>query len=169
MTGAAYAKALFELSGEQEEQNMIGADTLLKENPEYRRMLDCGVLSAKEGDRLISKAFGDTLTSSVLKMMARKRQLYLWEDFVVEMRVLLNKHRNILCAKVVTAVPLSDLLQKRLIHALEKRTGKTVTLEITQDKSVIGGISVQAEGIYWDGTLREQLIKMQTALKGEIR
>ncbi len=169
MTGAGYAKALYELSGEQEEQNIAAVGTLLKEHPEYRRMLDCGVLSAKEGDELIAEAFGDTLTSAVLKMMARKRQLYLWEDFAAEMQVLLDAHRNILRAKVVTAVPLSDSLQQRLIDALEKRTGKTVKLEITEDKSVLGGISIQAEGLYWDGTLREQLLKMQTALKGEIR
>lgn len=169
MTGAAYAKALFELSGEQEEQNIIAVGTLLKEHPEYRQMLDCGVLSAKEGDRLISEAFGDSLTSAVLKMMARKRQLYLWEDFMAHMNVLLDAHRNILRAKVVTAVPLSDSLQNRLVSALEKRTGKTVTLEITEDKSVLGGISIQADGLYWDGTLREQLQQMQTALKGDIR
>ncbi len=169
MTGAAYAKALFELAGEQEEQNIREADTLLKEHPEYRRMLGCGVLSAKEGDELISEAFGDSLTSAVLKMMARKRQLYLWEDFVSEMQVLLDAHRGILRAKVVTAVPLSNSLHTHLINALEKRTGKTVKLDITEDKSVLGGISIQAEGLYWDGTLREQLKQMQTALKGEIR
>ena len=168
MTGAAYAKALFELAGEQEEQNITAADTILKEYPDYRRMLDCGMLSAKEGDKLISEVFGDSLTSSVLKMMARKRQMYLWEEFATEMKGLLDAHRNILCAKVVTAVPLSEFLQKRLTDALEKRTGKTVKLDITEDKSVLGGISIQAEGLYWDGTLREQLLKMQTALKGEI-
>ena len=169
MTGAAYAKALFKLSGEQEEQNIREADTLLKEHPEYGRMLDCGVLSAKEGDELISEAFGNTLTSSVLKMMARKRQMYLWKEFTAEMKVLLDSHRNMLRAKVVTAVPVSESLQKRLTEVLEKRTGKRVILEINEDKSVLGGISIQADGIYWDGTLREQLQQMQTALKGEIR
>ncbi|MBE7042555.1 MAG: ATP synthase F1 subunit delta [Ruminococcaceae bacterium] len=168
MTGAAYAKALFELAGEQEEQNITAVGTLFQEQPEYRRMLDCGVLTAKEGDELISEAFGDTLTAAVLKMMARKRQLYMWEDFAAEMKVLLDAHRNILRAKVVTAVPLSHSLEERLIQALEKRTGKTVQLEITVDESVLGGISVQADGIYWDGTLREQLQQMQTALKGEM-
>lgn len=168
MTGADYAKALFELSGEQEEQNIIAAEQILREHPDYRRMLDCGMLSAKETDALISEAFGDSVTSGVLKMMARKRQLYLWEDFVIQMGVLLDQHRNVLRAKVVTARPLSEQLKEKLARALSQKTGKTVMLEITEDPTVLGGISIQAEGLFWDGTLREQLRQMSTVLKGEL-
>lgn len=168
MTGADYAKALFELSGEQEEQNIIAAEQLLQEHPDYRRMLDCGMLSAKETDALITEAFGDSVTSSVLKMMARKRQLYLWEDFTAEMGILLDKHRNVLRAKVVTARPLSEQLKEKLIFALNQKTGKNIVLEITEDPTVLGGISIQADGLFWDGTLREQLHQMSTVLKGEM-
>lgn len=167
MTGAEYAKALFDLTKDEEEQSVLFADKMFKEYSDYKQLFDGGGFSSKESDELIEQAFGNTLTSAVIKIMARKRQLYLWDDFVAEMKALLDLYRNVLRVRVTTAVPLSHELQQRLQTAMEKRTGKKVVLTIEIDRAVIGGICIEAEGIYWDGTILEQLQQMQSALKGE--
>ena len=167
MTGAAYAKALFDLAGDRESDRAAAISEYLTNNPDYQELLDCGALSAKETDELITQAFGESLTSAVLKLMARKRQVYLWSEFATEMERLTDLHNGILQALVKTAVPLSPSLEEGLIGALEQRTGKKIKLNITVEPELLGGISVLADGIYWDGTLREQLQQLQAALKGE--
>lgn len=163
MTGAAYAQALYELADAQEQVTAISR--YLTENPDYQALLDCGALSVRETDGMITELFGQTLPSAVLQLMARRRHTYLWTEFAAEMERLADREHGIIPAEIRTAVPLSEELQEKIKTALSRRTGKQIKLKVILDPNVLGGISIQAEGLFWDGTLREQLRRLQTVLK----
>lgn len=168
MTGADLAAAVFSIRDSRESKHVREVDDWLKTVPEYIRLLDCGALSAAQSDQMISQAFGNSLAASVCKLLARKRMMYLWPEFVSELKLLCDREKGILRVQVVSGVPLTPSLHKKLIQALERRTGKTVVLEEQVKPEVLGGISVQAQDLYWDGTLRGQLQQLRDTLKGGI-
>ena len=168
MTGAAYAKALFDIAGDQETGHIAIISDYLKQYKDYQKLLDCGALSAKTTDRLIEAAFGKNLASAALQLMARRRQAYLWEDFAAEMGRLTELSHGILRAEVKTAAPLSSFLEEELIKALSRRTGKKITLDMRIEPDLLGGICIRAGGLFWDGTIRGRLRQLHTSLKEKL-
>ncbi len=67
-------------------------------------------------------------------------------------------------AVLTSAKPLSDGIQKDIVSALEKRTGKTVLAEVNVDESVISGVRAQIGGTVFDGTVRAQLDRLRGSL-----
>lgn len=169
MSGEQYAKIFFKLVGMGETEEMTQADKVLRKHPEYAFLLDCGCLSVKKAQELIALAFGDTMTAAVLKMMASGRQVFLWNDFVSAVEKRTDAERCVTCAEVVTAAPLSETLQNRMTHILENKLGKKVRLCMREDKTVLGGMSIEADGLYWDGTVVGYLRRMKETMKGEER
>ena len=60
-------------------------------------------------------------------------------------------------AVVKTAVELTDTQKTELTKALEKRTGKKITLNCVIDSTVIGGIAVELDGQLLDGSVKSNL------------
>jgi len=68
-------------------------------------------------------------------------------------------------AEVTTAYPFSEEAKSRLAETLEKKLGKKVHLNVTEDQSLIGGVLIRAGDQVIDGSIRGQLQHMQKALK----
>lgn len=65
--------------------------------------------------------------------------------------------KNTAVAVVTTAVALTQDQERSLLSALQKRTGKTVTLKTVIDKELLGGIKVEIDGEILDGSLKNNL------------
>jgi F-type H+-transporting ATPase subunit delta len=66
---------------------------------------------------------------------------------------------------VRSATPLADADRRRLEEGLSGITGKQVTVEVTLDPTLIGGLVAQVGGLVFDGSVRAQL----EALRQELR
>lgn len=69
-------------------------------------------------------------------------------------------------AYVTSAVPLSDEDAARLTENLTSRYGRGVSLKITVDPRIIGGLSVQVGSDLYDGTVLRRLNEVRSALAG---
>lgn len=67
--------------------------------------------------------------------------------------------------EVVTAYALSKEARQNLATTLEKTLGKEIHMNVTVDKSLIGGVLVRAGDKVIDGSIRGRLQNMQKALK----
>ena len=67
--------------------------------------------------------------------------------------------------EVVTAYALSKEAKQNLATTLEKTLGKEIHMNVTVDKSLIGGVLVRAGDKVIDGSIRGRLQNMQKALK----
>jgi F-type H+-transporting ATPase subunit delta len=66
-------------------------------------------------------------------------------------------------AEVRSATPLDDDQKARLAAGLSKATGKKITVKVTVDPSVLGGIVAQVGDTVIDGSVRSRLQQLQTA------
>jgi F-type H+-transporting ATPase subunit delta len=67
-------------------------------------------------------------------------------------------------AYVTSAVPLSDETEERLGAALSRRYGRAVSVMVTVDPEILGGLSVQIGSDLYDGTVLRRLVEARTAL-----
>ena len=68
-----------------------------------------------------------------------------------------------LVSEVRSAIPLTDDQKQRLVEALNKATGKRVSLKVVIDPSVLGGLVARVGDTVIDGTVRHRLDQLRTA------
>lgn len=67
-------------------------------------------------------------------------------------------------ALVTSAVPLSDEDEQRLGDELSRRYGRQISLQVTVDPTIMGGLSVQIGSDLYDGTILRRLSEARAAL-----
>jgi F-type H+-transporting ATPase subunit delta len=79
----------------------------------------------------------------------------------------LNARLGIAEAEVTSAQALSAEERDRLKKALEQRTGKKIEARFGEDASLVGGAVVRVGSTVYDGSVREQLIRLREQLEAE--
>ena len=173
--GNVYAEALFSLSEELGQSDGVLADVKIarkafKDNKEYVKLLDTPALAPSEKTTLIDKAFAP-LTENVrnlIKILCEKHSVYLFDEIAKIYSELYDESRGIVTAEVLSATPLTDAQKDKLRIKLEKETGKTIIINNTIDKDLLGGIKLRYMGKELDGSLRARLTSIEKSLKGAV-
>lgn len=79
----------------------------------------------------------------------------------------LNERLGIADAEVTSARKLSAEERRELTAALERRTGKKIEARFREDDSLLGGAVVRVGSIVYDGSVREQLMRLREQLETE--
>ena len=69
-------------------------------------------------------------------------------------------------ATITSALPLAPDSVAKLKASLEQVTGKTIVVEPKVDPSLLGGVVAQVGTYVFDGSLKSQLERMRTTLRG---
>jgi F-type H+-transporting ATPase subunit delta len=85
-------------------------------------------------------------------------------DIAGEYRRLLDSHRGIERAEVMTAVPLDDEDRQKLAERLGAITGKKITVEAEVDPGLVGGFAARIGGKLLDGSTRRKLVALKREL-----
>lgn len=174
-TGKEYAAALFSLTEELGTTESALSDTravceVLKQNPEYVKLLDTPALAAAEKLALISEALGsvDESLKNLVMMLCEKHSVYVFPKIAKEYELCYNEARGILTAEVISVEPLSPSAKERLIARLTEITGKKILLTERLDKSLLGGLVVRYGARQLDGSLKTRLSAIEKSLKSTI-
>lgn len=159
-----YGRALFLVSEERSRLAECAADaetvlSVLKEHPQYIKLMDSPAVATADKLMLIDRAFGalemDLL--SFLKILVERRSLYLFPRAISTFRALYDEKQGILPAEAVSAVPLTEEQKAALCRKLTRKTGKRIRLTNTVDPGVLGGLIIRYGGVQMDGTLSMRL------------
>lgn len=104
------------------------------------------------------------LVRRFLELLDERRRMSELPDIAVAVRQLADERAKRVRADVQTATELSDEAKESLRRALEKRTGKQVSLDISVDPSLLGGIRAAIGSTVFDGTIRSQLEQLRDTL-----
>ena len=172
MNGAKeYAKALFLLTEEEGATETVldelsAIAEIMRNNPEYSRLLDTPALSKEERLSLIDEALSsfNLMLKNLIKILAESRLARIIPQLQKEYYALYCNARGILHAEAITAVPMSENQLINMKKKLEDETGKTVVLKNTQDKNILGGVMLRYGGVQLDGSVKTRLDKFEEAL-----
>ena len=174
---ARYAQAVFDLSRDSGdlkklETDVAALDGAIKGSADLRDVLTSPVISREDQGRAIAAVadkMGLTATvKNVLALMASKRRLFVVPQMVAALKGMLADDRGEVTAEVRSAKELTKTQSDKLAKTLKASTGKDVTLDVTVDESLIGGLVVKIGSQMIDTSIRAKLNALQNTMK-EVR
>lgn len=169
-----YASSLFEVALEAGKVDAIGAaldgfQALVDESADLKRLVLSPVFTAEDQTNalvaLAQKAGLDALVTNFLKVVAGNRRLFALPGMIKAYRQIAAAHRGEVTADVTSAHALTAEQDSELKAALKGVTGKDVTLAVTIDPSILGGLIVKVGSRQIDTSLRTKLSTLKLALK----
>ena len=168
-TAKMYGGSLYDLAAEEGlETRILGeldeVQQLLKQNPDYLRLLSTPSIPKKERCGLLDEALRDRVHLYVLnflKILCEKGTLRELSGCARAYRIRYNQAHGILEATAISAVPLTEQQRTALHTKLESLTGKTIDLKTKVDAKVLGGIRLDIEGTELDGTVQNRLASLR--------
>lgn len=169
-----YAKALLSLG--QEDGNYLEYGQNLKEfgdfcasNEEFVHVVSNRLFSVEERtkilDVVLKKSNFSDLLKNFLRLLLDKNRIGAIRKISDFYSNLTDEISNITRAEVITARPLAEDAQERLMKALTEFTSKDVKMLVKEDDALIGGVVVNIGDMVLDGSVRAQIQGLKESLK----
>ena len=173
--GGEYGKALFMLTEERGTTDtaiadVLLADTIFKENPDYVKLLDTPALAKAEKLSLCDGAFRDLDADvlSLIKILCEKHSIHVYHEVCRAYTSLYNESRGIVHVEAVTAVKMTDEQIKALRDKLVSETGKTIIINNKIEPRILGGVKLRYLGRQIDGSVKTRLDQFEKSLKNTV-
>ncbi len=170
-----YATALFDLARESNkieavEKSLATVKAALVESDDFRTLTASPLLSrgdASRGVAAVAKAMKlDPLTANFLGVLAENRRLAQIGNVIGAFAQLAAAHRGEMTAQVTSAHPLTAAQVKELQGQLKARVDRNVSIDLTVDPSILGGLVVKIGSQMIDSSIRTRLNSLAHAMKG---
>lgn len=169
-----YATAIFELAQEGDwvptlETDLGIIDGALSESGELRELIGSPVISRDAQGaaitRIASQAGVSQMTTNTLALMAGQRRLFVLPQLISALRKMISDFKGEITAEVTTAAFLTDAQIGSLTDILRAKTGKSISLNVTVDNSLIGGMIVKVGSQMIDTSIASKLANLQNSMK----
>lgn len=169
-----YAGSLFELAAEAKviaavEKDLASFETMLAGSADLKRLVVSPVFSSDDQynaiSALVKKSGMSALTANFLRVVAQNRRLFAVPAMIRAFREIAAEHRGEVAAEVTSAHSLTAAQQAELKTALKAVAGKDVTMALTVDPALLGGMVVKIGSRQIDTSLRTKLNSLKLALK----
>lgn len=168
-----YATALYEearaagsLSSVIEKLDSVAA--LADTSKDFGVFVKNPVISKEDKAAVISslndKGMLDGFTCSFLVMLAMKNRLELIDEITGYLKTLAMEEKGEAVAEVTSASELSADAVKKLEEALSGITGKKITVVVTVDKNILGGVVAKVGSTLYDASIQGQINKIRDRL-----
>jgi len=170
-----YSQAVFEIALERGELDSWQSDlrkvASLSEDAAIALLLENPKVPFGDKAKLLSEQLGDInpLALNLISLLVAKGRLTMAGEIADEYERLLDSHRGIEKAEVVTAIPLDDEDKSRLEKRLGTILGKQVVVSCQVDSSLIGGVVARVAGKLIDGSTRSRLEALKKELSRSAR
>jgi F-type H+-transporting ATPase subunit delta len=167
-----YASALFDLALDKGvtddllDQALLVRETLQDE--QCQRILVHPHISAAEKQEFFRKAFAGQIHADLLGflfLVADKNREPFLVPALTALVGMIERHKRIVTAKVLSAVEFDEKQAKALRGMLSEKLNKSVKLSLKVDPSVIGGPFILVDGYYIDWTVKKRLSDLTVHMK----
>jgi len=171
-----YADALFQAVKSKDRLDEVKQDlhriaVLLKSNPDLDGVFSSPVIPTDVKKRIIGRIVGGRVGTEVrnlLFVMADKGRLPYVSAVESEYEKMLRQSKGILLARVETAVPIDELLKRKMAQSLADWKKKPVEMEIKVNPDLLGGVIVRIGDHLVDDSLRGHLMELDQKLQKRV-
>ena len=173
--GGRYALALFELARDGKsidavEASLAAIRDALDQSDDFRELTTSPMIARGAAAKAVlatADRLGiDATTRSFLGVLAENRRLGALADIIRAFRQLAARHRGETTAEVASAHPLSDDQVTELRQQLRQRVGREVSVDLSVDPELLGGLVVRIGSQMIDSSIRTRLNALASAMKG---
>lgn len=164
-----YAKALFELSIEQNIEEEIYKDITLinqviADNTDFMLALTSRAILQSDKIKILKETIEphvNKLTFRFLKHVIKKRREEFILRIILEFIKCYNKRHDIIKVTVKSASTLTNEHISKIKNIISEQTGKTPIMAYDVDKSLIGGYQVIIDDKFYDMSVKGMLNKIE--------
>lgn len=171
-----YAGALYELAAESNQIDaiageLVGLRSLYRDNKDFRQLVGYPLVSRAKLTEImqqVAKSAGfNAMVGNFLALLAQNRRLGILEGTIDAFIAQVAAARGETSAEVQVAAPLSPEQEQKLVAQLQKVIGGKVQLDIRQEPSLLGGMTVKLGSRFIDASLRGKLARLEKQLKAQ--
>ena len=173
--GGRYAIALFDLARDARtidtvESSLATVRDVLNESADFRELTVSPLVARGAAVKAVlatADALGiDATTKNFLGVLAENRRLGQLPAIIRAFRQLAARHRGEIAAEVTSAHPLNDEQVVELKQQLRQRVGRDVSVDLSVDPELLGGLVVRIGSQMIDSSIRTRLNTLAHAMKG---
>ena len=169
-----YAEALFSLGLEDKKLTKLqdegkALSEIIHDNEDFLLLIDSRFMSREERQDIASKIlkdFDEDIVNFVKVLIANNRTNYI-KDVLEAFNSLCNEYKGVKEGLIYSAFPLNKEIINKIKNKISQIEGMDVELISRIDPSLIGGVKVVINSHVYDGSIKNQLEKMQIDLLGK--
>lgn len=170
-----YAKAILSFALEQNKEVEVNNDMLLiattvDESKDLQLLLSSPIIKSELKKSAINEVFASKitgLTSGLINLLIDNKRLPIINDVAKKYTLLYDKLKGIEVAKVTTAIPLTEALNKQVLSKVKEITGKEATIENIIDPDIIGGFILRIGDVQYDASIANKLQGLKRQFEDE--
>lgn len=167
-----YAKALLSLASEKNQLQEVDEDMRLihqtiKDSKDLRLLLKSPIIKSDLKLSSLKEIFKEVSAQSkqLFEVLIANKRINLLPQVVQAFIALVNKMNNVTTAEVITAIPLTGELEKKVLRKIKELTGNEATLKKKVDKELLGGFLLRIGDLQYDASISGKLNNLKHTLK----
>ena len=151
--------ALEDKAAEAVEVDMQKIASTITQSVELQRVLESPVIKTEAKKNALLEIFKDSheVSKGLIQTLLDNKRIGLLQEVALKYIILHQTHKGEETAYVTTAVPLTGELEKKILEAVTKATGKKVALENRIDQNIIGGFVLRIGDTQYDASIASKL------------
>lgn len=172
VVGDRYAESLFDLAKEENKVTQYLDDIklvgeVLDSDPQIVQFFNHVLIGNDKKIQLLDQSFKgnvDQYVLNFLKLLVQSRRIRYIDDIVKSYIKLSNQYLGIEEGMIYTPYELTDQQIQDIEKAISQKENKKVTLKVSIDPSLLGGIKVQISNRIYDGTIKNKVEMLKKEL-----
>jgi F-type H+-transporting ATPase subunit delta len=167
-----YARAAFEIARDRDELDTWERDirslAAALASDQAQAFVSTARVPRQDKESFMQRAAGQVspLAWNLVRLLNQKGRLALLPQIGEVFQELVDEHRGVAHAQVLTAVPLSDEERQAMTRRLSELTGKQVTLHAHEAPEILGGLIARIGDELLDGSTKTKLEALKRQLAG---
>ena len=166
-----YAKAIFEIAIEENaienvfnDMNVI--DSLSNDSSDFRNLLTNSQIKYPDKKNAILSLIESYsgLTVKLIDLLIKNKRVYIVNDIAKSFIQLYNRHNDIKEAVVITATPINNDLEEKILSKINVADIKSINLKNIVDPSILGGFIIRFDGKEYNASVKQNLNNLKTEL-----
>ena len=166
-----YAKAIFEIAIEENaienvfnDMNVI--DSLSNDSSDFRNLLTNSQIKYQDKKNAILSLIESYsgLTVKLIDLLINNKRVYIVNDIAKSFIQLYNRHNDIKEAVVITATPINNDLEEKILSKINVADIKSINLKNIVDPSILGGFIIRFDGKEYNASVKQNLNNLKTEL-----
>jgi len=168
-----YAKAMFDIGSSQGDLTKLGQDIrslakAMNESRELNTLLSNPAIRRADRKRVVDGLLGQigvqTASRNLVYLLLEGERLGTLPGISRALDAMIEEKAGRVAAEVISAKPLDQNQLSQITVALEKLSGKKVSVTTRQDPDLLGGVVAKVGDTVYDGSLRTQLRTLRDEL-----
>lgn len=166
-----YAKAMYDIANEENSINEVYKDMnfineLNSGSLDFKNLLSNSQINFQDKKKLILSLIkqSNALTEKLIDLLIHNKRVKIIGDIASSFIQLYNKNNNIKEATIITASPINNELESKILSMINIKDAKSVNLTNVVNPNIIGGFIIRFDGKEYNASVKQNLNNLKKEL-----